>query len=59
MGELVVTMLSENPKLLADYRGGKLAAVKAMTGRVMAMTAGRADPILLEKVLKKSLENPQ
>ena len=54
--ELVTKMLAENPKLLSDYRGGKLAAAKAMTGRVMAMSGGRADPILLEQVLKEALK---
>ncbi|MBQ9086763.1 MAG: Asp-tRNA(Asn)/Glu-tRNA(Gln) amidotransferase subunit GatB [Clostridia bacterium] len=51
----VTEMLAENPKLLADYRGGKLAAAKAMTGRVMAKTEGRADPLILDKILKEEL----
>ena len=53
--ELVSKMLSENPKLLADYRRGKSAVTKAMTGKVMAMTGGRADPVLLEKLLQDAL----
>lgn len=54
--EWIRKMLDENPKLLADYRRGKTAVTKAMTGKVMAMTGGRADPVLLERLLQNALD---
>ncbi len=44
------TVLTENPKLLSDYKNGKTAAKKAIIGRAMAMTGGRANPIVLNEL---------
>lgn len=47
--------LAAEPKLLADYRRGKLAARDAMFGRVMRRTDGRADPRLVAETLDRIL----
>ena len=41
------TVLENNPKLFEDYRNGKSAAKKAIIGKVMASTGGKANPIIL------------
>ena len=54
--ELIDGVLSDNPRAVSDYRGGKTAAMRALQGQAMARCAGRADPILLERLLRESLE---
>ncbi|MDL2213995.1 Asp-tRNA(Asn)/Glu-tRNA(Gln) amidotransferase subunit GatB [Clostridia bacterium OttesenSCG-928-O13] len=43
--------LKENPKILADYQKGKTAALKALMGKAMAKTGGRANPEALGELL--------
>jgi aspartyl-tRNA(Asn)/glutamyl-tRNA(Gln) amidotransferase subunit B len=54
--EAVNRTLAENPALLAAYRGGKTHVEKALMGKAMALTGGRADPELLERLLRQALE---
>lgn len=49
-------VLKENPKLLCDYTSGKLAAKKAIIGKVMAATGGKANPRVLDEVFDKRLK---
>lgn len=52
---LVDEILRENPRAVADYRSGKIAALRALQGRAMAKTGGRADPVLTEQLLQTAL----
>ncbi|MBQ8431797.1 MAG: Asp-tRNA(Asn)/Glu-tRNA(Gln) amidotransferase subunit GatB [Clostridia bacterium] len=52
---IVLQVLQGNPRAVQDYRNGKKAALQALQGRVMAATAGRADPILSERLLLEAL----
>lgn len=47
--------LFANPKALADYRNGKKAAAKVIVGRVMAQTRGRANPVLLSRMVEECM----
>ncbi len=49
--------MEENPKSVADYRKGKKAAAQAVIGRVMAQTAGRADPVLTRTMVLQQLDS--
>jgi aspartyl-tRNA(Asn)/glutamyl-tRNA(Gln) amidotransferase subunit B len=40
---------------VADYRAGKETAVKFLVGQVMKATKGRANPQLVNEVLKRKL----
>lgn len=42
--ELIIQARESSPKLFEDYENGKLAAKKAIIGKIMAQTSGRADP---------------
>jgi Asp-tRNA(Asn)/Glu-tRNA(Gln) amidotransferase B subunit len=42
--------MEQNPKLISDYKGGKIAAKKAIIGKVMASTGGLANPVVLNEV---------
>lgn len=48
--------ISECEKAVADYKKGKLAAIKQLLGFVMRDSGGRADPIVSETLLKEQLD---
>lgn len=48
--------IARNPKSVADYKKGKLAAAKAIMGQVMGATKGRGNPLIIEKLLNEILE---
>ncbi len=50
---MLMSVLSDNPRLLSDYRSGKLAAEKAIIGKAMAMSAGKANPKILNEIWSK------
>ena len=57
-GELtgvVAQVIAGNPKPVADFRGGKEAALKALVGLAMRETRGRANPQLVEELLRAEL----
>jgi aspartyl-tRNA(Asn)/glutamyl-tRNA(Gln) amidotransferase subunit B len=43
-------VMEQNPKLISDYKGGKIAAKKAIIGKIMARTGGLANPVVLNEV---------
>ncbi len=47
--------IAANPKAVADFKGGKEAALKSLIGGVMKQTKGQADPKLAEEALRKLL----
>ncbi|MDD4062185.1 MAG: Asp-tRNA(Asn)/Glu-tRNA(Gln) amidotransferase subunit GatB [Candidatus Pacebacteria bacterium] len=54
--ELMIEMvIKENPKAVEDYRQGKEASFKFLIGGIMAKTKGRANPKVIEKILKEKL----
>lgn len=57
-GELlkyVDEVIAENPKVAADVKGGKMAAVGSLVGQLMKKTKGRANPQLANELFKKRL----
>ena len=53
--KLVGNCIAENPKSAADYRGGKEAALKFLIGQVMRASRGKANPQIVQELLKKAL----
>jgi len=53
---VVEKVLAENPKAVADYRGGKQEAVKFLVGRVMRETRGRANAGVVQQLLRERLD---
>jgi aspartyl-tRNA(Asn)/glutamyl-tRNA(Gln) amidotransferase subunit B len=49
-------VIEGNPKPVADYRGGKQEAIKALVGLVMRETRGRANPGLVHELLQRELD---
>jgi aspartyl-tRNA(Asn)/glutamyl-tRNA(Gln) amidotransferase subunit B len=44
-----------NPKVIADIKGGKTAAVMALVGAVMKATKGGANPATVQEIVKRKL----
>ena len=53
--EAVKSVISANPQPAADFRAGKAAALQFLLGQVMRETKGRANPQIVEKLLRKNL----
>ncbi|PQP98082.1 hypothetical protein Pyn_04396 [Prunus yedoensis var. nudiflora] len=51
----VEKVLSENPKQLEQYRGGKTKLQGYFAGQVMKLSKGKANPGLLNKILLEKL----
>ena len=58
-GELrrvIEEIVAENPQSVEDYRGGKEKAMGFLVGRAMRAMKGKADPGMVNKILKELLE---
>jgi len=54
---IVKEAIADSPRSVADYRSGKTAAARAILGRIMALTQGRADPMLAAELLERELNH--
>ncbi|RYX85307.1 Asp-tRNA(Asn)/Glu-tRNA(Gln) amidotransferase subunit GatB [bacterium] len=50
-------VIEKLPKIVEDYRGGKEKAFGALVGGVMKETRGKANPALVNEILKKVLDS--
>ncbi|MCX6349829.1 MAG: Asp-tRNA(Asn)/Glu-tRNA(Gln) amidotransferase subunit GatB, partial [Candidatus Aureabacteria bacterium] len=50
--------LAAHPGPVADFRGGKEKALAFLVGQVMKATAGKANPQIVNQVLRRKLGNP-
>ncbi|UCH43648.1 MAG: Asp-tRNA(Asn)/Glu-tRNA(Gln) amidotransferase subunit GatB [Dehalococcoidales bacterium] len=58
-GELEATVsqvIAENPQALTDFKAGKEQALKFLVGQIMKATRGRANPQLVNQLLREKLE---
>jgi aspartyl-tRNA(Asn)/glutamyl-tRNA(Gln) amidotransferase subunit B len=53
---IVESAIAQNQKAVEDYRNGKEAAIKAIIGRVMRETSGRAYPLLVEEMILEEIK---
>ncbi len=49
--------IAANPKSVADYRAGKVAALNALKGQVMKLSKGKANPTLAGEILERKLKS--
>lgn len=52
-------VIAKGKKLVDDYKNGKEQAFKALMGQAMGKTAGKANPVILEEILKDLVGNPR
>jgi len=55
IADAVDRAVKSNPKALEDFRAGKESALKFLVGQVMRATRGRANPQMVNDLLKKKL----
>jgi aspartyl-tRNA(Asn)/glutamyl-tRNA(Gln) amidotransferase subunit B len=51
----VEKVMTENPNVVADYKSGKQGVVGFLVGKVMKETQGKANPKLVNEILKQKL----
>jgi aspartyl-tRNA(Asn)/glutamyl-tRNA(Gln) amidotransferase subunit B len=54
--QVVDRVLRENPELVSAYREGKTTVLRWLIGQVMRMAGGRANPRIVESVLKERMQ---
>lgn len=54
---VVNEVIAANPKVVADYRQGKEKALGFLVGQVMKVTKGKANPALVNRLLKEGMED--
>jgi aspartyl-tRNA(Asn)/glutamyl-tRNA(Gln) amidotransferase subunit B len=52
----VLNVIKNNQQAIADYKAGKDTALKFLIGQVMRATRGRANPQMVNEILKRKLE---
>lgn len=55
--EIAKEIIDKSQKLVSDYKAGKQQALKALMGQAMGKTAGKANPVILEEILKNIIDN--
>ena len=53
--KIVAEVINSNAQPVADYRAGKETALKFLVGQIMKATKGRANPQIVNEVLKQKL----
>jgi len=53
--KVIDEVIAENPKEVADYKGGKDKLITFFVGQVMKKSKGKANPQVVNKLLKERL----
>ena len=53
---IVATVIANNPKIVTDYRAGKVNVVQALIGQVMKQTRGQANAAMVRTLLLAKLD---
>jgi len=56
LGKDIIAIIEGNSQAVADYKAGKSSALKFLVGQVMRATKGRANPQVVNELLKQKLE---
>ena len=56
LGAIVKDVVARHPKPVAQYRAGKTLTLGFLVGQVMRATQGKADPVRVNELLKRELE---
>ena len=54
--DIINKVIDENPGPVGEYKSGKEKAIGFLIGRIMAQTQGKANPKLVNKILKEKLK---
>ena len=53
---IVLEVIEKNQKAVSDYKGGKSFAIRAIIGKAMGQTQGRANPRIVEELILREIE---
>ena len=56
LDNIALEIIKNSERLVSDYRGGKLQAMKALMGQAMGKTLGKANPVIMEELLKSRIK---
>jgi len=56
LGAVVDKVVSKNIQAVEDYKKGKEASLKFLVGMVMRESGGKANPQMVEEILKKKIK---
>ena len=54
---MVDEVLKNNPQSIVDYKAGKDRAIGFLVGQIMKASKGKANPQMINKLLKEALDN--
>jgi len=54
--EIVALVIKNNPQALADVKNGEMKAIGFLVGQVMKQSGGKANPQIVQKIIKSQLE---
>jgi len=54
--EMCLQVIEQNPKIVADYQGGKKQAISALVGQVMKASKGKANPGMVNALLQELMQ---
>ncbi|MCK9433110.1 MAG: Asp-tRNA(Asn)/Glu-tRNA(Gln) amidotransferase subunit GatB [Candidatus Omnitrophica bacterium] len=57
LNSVIEEAVKENPKSVADFKAGKANALMFLVGQVMRKSGGKANPKMVQELLKKRLES--
>lgn len=57
LNQAVAKVIADNPKAVEDYKKGKEASLKFLVGMAMRETRGKANPQIVEEILKQMLSS--
>ena len=55
--EMINEVLANNPQSVADFKAGKDKAMGFLVGQTMKLSKGKANPQIINKLLREALEN--
>lgn len=53
LAKIATEVIENSPKLVSEYKNGKQQAIKALMGQAMSKTTGKANPVVMEEIIKK------
>jgi len=56
LAELAKRTIAQHPNMVRDYKIGKQSALKALMGRAMSISGGKANPEILRELIVLELE---
>ncbi len=58
LAAVVEAVLAAHPEVVEQFRAGKAKVLGFLVGQVMRATAGKADPVLVNRLLQEKLKSP-